>query len=99
VIWLSVCCAFVFLFLSFLLLLFLLVPYMKVSFGTQVPKLNFPHQSFRGSCRPKPITRCHVALFDKISLIYAESNLHVVYLVFILLSFCQGENPYNKKQP
>jgi hypothetical protein len=29
-------------------------------------EIEFPHQIFRGPRHPKPITRCHVALFDKI---------------------------------
>jgi hypothetical protein len=40
-------------------------------------KIEFPHQICRGPYHPKPITRCHVALFDKIYLIYAEIDPHV----------------------
>jgi hypothetical protein len=49
--------------------------------------IEFPHQIFRGPCHPKPITRCHVALFDKIYLIYAKCNLHIGYI-----SWCIGCN-------
>jgi hypothetical protein len=40
-------------------------------------EIEFPHQMFRGPHHFKPITRCHVALFDKMYLIYAKSDLHV----------------------
>jgi hypothetical protein len=40
-------------------------------------EIEFPHQIFRGPCHPKTITRCLVALFDKIYFIYAKSDLHV----------------------
>jgi hypothetical protein len=29
-------------------------------------EIEFPHHIFRGPRHSKPITRCHVALFDKI---------------------------------
>jgi hypothetical protein len=40
-------------------------------------EIEFPHHIFRGPRHPKPITRCHVALLNKIYLIYAESDPHV----------------------
>jgi hypothetical protein len=43
-------------------------------------EIEFLHQIFRGPRHPKPIRRCHVTLFDKIDLIYAESDLHIGYL-------------------
>jgi hypothetical protein len=44
-----------------------------------VPKVNFHIRFLEVHHHPKPITRCHVTLFDKIYLIYAESDLHVGY--------------------
>jgi hypothetical protein len=47
----------------------------------QFREIEFPHQI--GPCHPKPITKCHVALFDNIYLIYAKSDLHVGYMTTV----------------